>query len=325
MALTDVIEAFRSHQRFLVTPHQNPDGDAVGAALATAALLRDHLGKEAIAVTPDPIVDRYRFLPGLDELRTPAEAAALGPYDAAVTVDVSTGERVGDVSSLIDPAMTSINIDHHVTNPRNADACWVDDDAASTCEMIVDIYQTLDAVPGADIATALYTGIMTDTGQFAFRGTTARSMRAAATLLDWGADYELAAREVYRKTTIDVVKVLGRVLNRVQMHDRDRLAVSWMEPDEIGVDHEGFVNHLLDIDTVEVAVLLRPLGNGDWKLSFRSAGRVDVAALAGFFQGGGHRMAAGGRFSGELLPTLEQVIKASTNAIQAACSPGSQA
>ncbi|MBS1261297.1 MAG: Bifunctional oligoribonuclease and PAP phosphatase NrnA [Calditrichaeota bacterium] len=307
MALIDVVRALNAHQRFLVTTHQNPDGDAVGTLLAAGHLLRSGLGKYAVPVLPDPVPPRYRFLPGLDGLYTAKPAKKLAPYDAVLTVDVSTPDRIGNAAALVEPSMTSINIDHHVTNPGTGDACWVDTDAAATAEMMLVLYRDFELEPTPDVATALYTGIYTDTGRFAFNGTTPAALRAAAELIEHGAEYELVAREVYHRTDERVVRALGRVLTRMELHDGARVAVSHMEPDEIGVDHEGFVNHLLDIDSVEVAALLRPLHNGAFKVSLRSAGRVDVSRLASRISGGGHRLAAGGQLDGDTRHARERI------------------
>ncbi len=309
MTLGDVAGALQTHQRFLVTTHQNADGDAIGSLLAMTHLLRVELEKYVVAVLPDPLVKRYQFLPGLDGLVTPDEAAKLGPWDAVVTVDVSTPERIGDVYKMITPEMVRINVDHHVTNPRTDDICWVDTNASATCEMMVDMYRELNVVPTADVATALYTGIITDTGQLAFQGTTPKAIHAAADLVDQGAEYERVAREVYLKTEEAQVRSLGGTLSRMQIHDDGRFAISWIGPDEQGIDHEGFVNHLLNIETVEVAALIRPLASGEWKLSMRSAGLVDVSVLAKKVNGGGHPLAAGGTLGQASLEEAILVVK----------------
>ncbi|MCB2212359.1 bifunctional oligoribonuclease/PAP phosphatase NrnA [bacterium] len=323
MPLSDVAQALNTHQRFLVTTHQNPDGDAVGSLLAMAHLLRADLEKYVVAVLPDPLTKRYQFLPGLDTLVTPAEAAEMGPYDAIITVDVSTPTRIGKVYELITDSMTRINIDHHVTNPRTDDFVWVEPEASATCEMMVDLYEELDVTPTRDAATAMYTGIITDTGQFAFKGTTAKAICAASKLVEWGAEFERVAYEVYHKTDAAMVRTLGNVLNRMELHDEDRIAITWMEREELPVDHEGFVNHLLDIETVEVAALLRPLDTGQWKVSLRSAGLVDVTFIAKQIDGGGHSMAAGGTLPAtDAGPAKQRVTELCLAALQNAREAG---
>ncbi|HEX03917.1 MAG TPA: bifunctional oligoribonuclease/PAP phosphatase NrnA, partial [Bacteroidetes bacterium] len=304
---------------FLVTTHQNPDGDAVGSLLAMAHLLRAELDKYVVAVLPDPVAKRYRFLPGLNTLVLPRIAGKQGPFDALVTLDVSSPTRIGGVNDLIKPGMTRINIDHHVTNPRSDDVCWVNTEASATSEMVVDIYRELGAIPTPDVATALYTGILTDTGQFAFPSTTAKTLHAAAELVEQGAAHEQVALETYRKTEAKNVRALGQVISRMQLFDDDSFAISWVSHDELDVDHEGFVNTMLDIDTVEIAALIRPLDSGQWKLSMRSAGMVDVAELAKNVAGGGHPLAAGGTLkaadiNSALASVTEMCLKALTSA-----------
>lgn len=309
MALPDVSRELASSDHFLVTIHVNPDGDAIGSLLGMVRLLRK-LGKRAVPVSADGVPPRFHFLPGSDEIIGAEAAKEHAPFETAVVMDSGDLDRVGDVADLIGDGVKVINIDHHISNPGFGDAHWVDTGASAVCEMLVDLYGDLGVEIDAEAAEQLYTGIATDTGTFRFSNATPTAFTKAAELVRRGANPARVADEAVMRTDYQMVQVLSRVLSRLELRGDGRVGLTYLAPEEQGTDTEGFVEWISSIDTVEVAVLLRPVGPDQWKLSLRSTGTVNVSELAGHWGGGGHAKAAGGRLEGTLDEVRERVFEA---------------
>jgi phosphoesterase RecJ-like protein len=228
------------------------------------------------------------------------------------------------------PAHTLINIDHHVTNPRSWQLTWLDEDASATGEMIYKLIRRLDVPIDRDIALCLFTSIFTDTGSFRYTNTTPESMRISAELLEAGADPWLVTENVYESFAFRRIKLLGAVLSSLERSADGRVA--WVVvTDELyrrtgttSEDTENFINFVRSIKGVEVAVLLRQIGEAQYKISLRSKGRVDLSALAQSFGGGGHKNAAGGVMSGTIEVVTSKVINEVDKAVRAQLGSGSR-
>ncbi len=312
--LLAVVGAIRAHDRFLVTTHVNPDGDALGSLLATHLTLKA-LGKDSLMVVggPVPLPGEYRFLalPTLGLLR---EAPADAGDRALVAVDCAQASRVFD-ESLLARAPVVVNIDHHHDNTRYGSVDLVVDGASSTAEVLVDVIDELGVELDPTIAVALYTGLVTDTGRFQYSNTTPAALRLAARLVEAGADVRRVFESVYEHQPYPKLKLLARALERARRYADDRVVASYLlrtDFPEVGADEpysEGVIDHLRAIDGVELAVLLRePPRDGvtHRKGSLRAATEaLDVSAIARTFGGGGHRQAAG--FESEL--TVEEITE----------------
>jgi bifunctional oligoribonuclease and PAP phosphatase NrnA len=302
-----VVAALREHDRFLVTTHVNPDGDALGSLLAAQlALVQLDKDSRMLVGGPVPLPSEYGFLElgerGL--LREP-------PVDAGsrtlVAVDCAQAARIFDPSG-VETAPFSVNIDHHHDNTRFADVNLVVDGASSTAEVLAAVFEQLAVELTPEISEALYTGIVTDTGRFQYSNTTPAALRLAARLVEAGANLHRIFEEVYENQPYPKVKLLARALERAERHADGRVVVSYLlrtDFREVGADEpyaEGVIDHLRAIDGVDLALLLRePPRDGVTyrKGSLRaSAEELDVSAIARLFGGGGHRQAAG--FESEL-------------------------
>jgi phosphoesterase RecJ-like protein len=275
--------------------HLNPDGDALGSALALAMYLeRKGLDVEVLCHHPAP--RNLRFLPGVGKVR---QAPKEEKCDLAIMVDLESRDRLGDVRDDILEAPRLIVIDHHVPHEEPGDLRIVDVGASATALIIARLLLDLGAEITADMATNLLTGIVTDTGSFRFRNTTPEALSTSAILLERGADLARVNEEVFQRKPLASTMLLGHMLDGMRLECGNRIAVGVLSKGDFeramatDEDTEGFVNEMLSIDSVEIAAILREPKPGRIRCSLRSRAEHDVATVAREFGGGGHRNAAG--------------------------------
>jgi len=320
-----VAAALREHDRFLVTTHENPDGDALGSLLATTLMLED-LGKDAVMYLygDAPIPTEYQFM----ELERLTRAF---PEDAAervlVAVDCANEDRIGHDLDLVRGAPLTINIDHHHDNTRFGDLNLIVSGASSTGEVLRDVLQELDLPLTPEIAEALYIALVTDTGRFQYANTTPKALRLAAELVDAGADVHSIFQQVYESVQFQKLKLLARALERAQVYEGGRIVVSYLlrtdfselsAPDPYS---EGIIDYLRAVEGADMAVLIREpprLSGPERRISLRaSTDELDVSAIARKSGGGGHRQAAG--FSSEA--SVEEITDFVRREFRAAMAP----
>ena len=303
-----VVAALREKDRFLVTSHEAPDGDALGSLLATELALRS-LGKDAVMFLGGqaPLPGEYRFLELAERglLRAP-------PADAServlVAVDCASAGRVGAEPGLVERAQYTINIDHHHDNPGFGDVNLVVEDASSTGEVLADVFRELGVALTPEIAEALYIALVTDTGRFQYANTTPKALRLAAELVEAGADVHRVFQGVYENVQFAKLKLLARALDRARVLEGGEIVVSHLlrgDFEAVGATEpysEGIIDVLRSVEGALVSALIRePPRDGApaRKVSLRSSvDEVDVSAIARKSGGGGHRGAAG--FSSDL-------------------------
>jgi bifunctional oligoribonuclease and PAP phosphatase NrnA len=310
--LETVAAELRSRDRFLLTAHEGPDGDALGSLLGMHHLLAA-LGKDSVmfmAAKEFPLPIEYRFLP-LEEVfhEPPADMADR----TVVFLDCGNIDRV-PVDFLTAGANTVINIDHHHDNTRFGDFNLVQIGASSTAEIVYDLAVLLDVPLTPEMAAALYVGLVTDTGKFMYESTTAHTHRVAAALIEAGVDVDDTYRRLYEHVPLEKVRLVSRALDNIRRCCDDRLVLSYItsaDYEATGAGEEmteGVIDHLRSIDGAKVAAVVRDLGNrgrAARKVSLRSSeGDVDVSAIARKNGGGGHKRAAG--FSTDL--EIEELI-----------------
>jgi phosphoesterase RecJ-like protein len=302
--LAAVADAIRGRERFLLTTHENPDGDALGSLLATKLAL-DQLGKDSVMVLygDAPLPGEYQFMP-LAELhrRWPADVSER----ALVAVDCANESRIAD-PDVLGRVPFSINIDHHHDNTRFGDVNLVVADASSTSEILRDLFDELGVELTPDIAEPLYIALVTDTGRFQYANTTPKALRLAADLVEAGADVHRIFQGVYESVQFAKLKLLARALDRAQVFEGGRIVVSYLlrtDFAEVGAAEpysEGIIDYLRAVEGADMAVLIRepPRADGPTRrVSLRaSIDELDVSAIARKSGGGGHRQAAG--FSSE--------------------------
>lgn len=296
----------------VIGTHMNPDGDAIGSALAVSHYL-DHLEIPNEVLCHHPVPLNLRFLPGAERVRTTPLSTE---HDLAIVVDLDSLDRLGSTQAYIGPVSRLVVIDHHVPHEAPGDLRLVDVSAPATSVIIARLFFELGVTPSAEIATCLLTGIVTDTGSFRFRNTTPESLAIAARLIECGGDINRVSEEIYHRKEKASVRLLGRLLQRMNLEVDDRIcwgAISqadFAETQSLDSDTEGFVNELLSIRTVQIAALLREHRPDQVRVSLRSRGDYDVAAVAREFAGGGHRNAAGCSFDAPLSEAVERIVAA---------------
>jgi phosphoesterase RecJ-like protein len=299
--LEAVVEAIGGRERFLVTTHENPDGDALGSLLAAHLALRS-LGKDSLMFlgSPAPLPAEYGFLP-LDELRRelPADAAER----TLLAVDCANESRIGADPAVLHQTAFTINVDHHHDNSRFGGVNLVDAAASSTGEVLRDVFRELGVVLTSELAEPLYVALVTDTGRFQYSNTTPKALRLAAELVEAGADVQKVFQGVYESVQFAKLKLLARALERAQVYEGGGLVVSYLLRDdfaEVGAVEpysEGIIDFLRAVEGAEMAALIRepPRGGSPARrISLRAShDELDVSAIARESGGGGHRQAAG--------------------------------
>jgi phosphoesterase RecJ-like protein len=299
--LSQAAAAIRGGERFLVTTHENPDGDALGSMLATKLAL-DQLGKDAVMFLAGeaPLPAEYEFM-SLDELerRLPDDAS----QRILLAVDCANESRLGPDPEVLQQAPLVIDLDHHHDNTRFGDINVVDAKASSTGELLRDLFTELDVALTPAIAESLYIALVTDTGRFQYTNTTPKSLRLAAELVEAGADLHRIFQGVYESVQFAKLKLLARALERAQVYEGGRLVVSYLLRDdfhEVGAAEpysEGIIDYLRAVEGADMAVLIRepPRHAGPTRrVSLRAShDELDVSAIARKSDGGGHRQAAG--------------------------------
>jgi phosphoesterase RecJ-like protein len=304
--LKEVLRVLREGERFLVCSHTRPDGDAVGSMLAFGMVL-EQMGKQADLVTADQVPVLYRRLPGAEKIRS-AERVS-GPYDAAILLECDSVERVR-LEGLEN--LFLINIDHHISGRPYAQLNWIDCEASSVGELVHRVAMAAEVTLTPQMAACLYTTVLTDTGSFSYGALSARTFALARELVLAGADPIALAQDVYYSVPASKVVLLGTALNNLR-HE-DRVAWLWITLEDMAragaleEDCEGIVNFALSIAGVEAAVFLRELPEGRVRLSLRSKGHVNVAAIAEKLSGGGHENAAGCTLDGPLDRAREEIL-----------------
>lgn len=285
-------------RKIAVIGHARPDGDCIGSQVAVARLLAA-LGHDVRCVNSDVVPRRLQFLvPGMTFLQTDAVLADATDY-AAVFVDCADHARAGERLKTRFPAPVG-NVDHHLSNIGYAEINLVDSGAAATCEILAGLFFDHELPVDAQAAQALYTGILTDTGQFRFTSTTRRTFLLAAELMSRGAKPTEAGFELYERETTGKLQLLQRFLSSLTLECGGRVCIGNLP---VGVfestgstaeDTEGLVDYARCIDGVDIGVLIEERPDGSVKASLRSkdpAFRLD--RVAAHFNGGGHACAAG--------------------------------
>jgi len=310
--LTAVADAIRGHDRFILTTHENPDGDALGSLVA-AMLALEHLGKDTVMVLHGdaPLPGEYAFmqLDGLQR-RWPDDVAER----VLLALDCANESRIAD-PEVLGRVPLSIDVDHHHDNTRFGQINLIVPDASSTGEVLRDLFQELDVELTPDIAEALYIALVTDTGRFQYTNTTPKALRLAAELVEAGADVHRIFQGVYESVQFAKLKLLARALERAQVYEGGRIVVSYLLRTDFAdvsaaePSSEGIIDYLRAVEGADMAVLIREPPRQDGparRVSLRaSIDELDVSAIARKSGGGGHRQAAG--FSSEA--SIEEITE----------------
>jgi phosphoesterase RecJ-like protein len=307
-------------QRFLLTSHARPDGDSIGSQLAMAFAL-DALGKQVRIVNADPAPEHYQDFPGMDRIEIASSASA--DVDAVIVMECSDLSRAG-VAGL--DGHFVVNIDHHAGNRMYGAVNWHDVSAAACGEMVFDLIRELGVPLSVEIATHIYLAILTDTGSFHHSNITPRTFDICRQTVEAGVNPAAMARRVFDSNSFGKLKLIGALLDSMELLDAGRLAVLYMDDamlDACGCtnnDTEGLINLPLTAREIQAVVFFKVGPNGEVRVSMRSKYDVDVRQVAGVFGGGGHKNAAGFTVTGSLADVrpriLDLLVKAVAHGLQ---------
>lgn len=316
-----------TRQRPLLLTHRRPDGDALGALAGMALALRA-LGQTPAVALYEPLPPRYApLLGGTPWRRWDQERMTLSAdCDAVVILDTCARQQLEPVAEWLADAPPTAIVDHHATTDeigrRAGDLRVIDPTAGAACLLIHEWVQHVQIPLASELATALYVGLATDTGWFRFSNTDARMLHAAAALVAAGVAPDRLYNALYQQEPAAKLRLIGRMLERLELHANGQLAVLTLRQadfDAAGADRtmtEDLVNEAGRIAELEATVLCSEEPDGAVRVNFRSRTRLDVAALAARFGGGGHARAAGARLPGPWEVALQRVVAETRAALQ---------
>lgn len=302
------------NDRFLVVAHVNPDGDAASSTSAVGWML-ERLGKRFVLVNEGTMPNKFDFLWGFERMLALDELPPDERYTCIISVDCADEARIGQVKERFAADAKLLNIDHHPTNDYFGDVQLIREDAAATVEILYDLAGTLQLPVEGELAAAIYCGLLTDTGGFRYSNTTPKVMRIAAELLAGGVEGHRLAELVLEKITYAHITVLKQALNTLSFNEDRQISWITVSQDDIRMtgatseDMDGLILYPRNIEGVEVGLLFKQTDEQTVKVSFRSNGKADVAAIAQRFGGGGHVRASGCTLKGGLQEVVERVVK----------------
>jgi phosphoesterase RecJ-like protein len=303
----------RDRDDYLIVSHVQPDGDAISSTVAVAWML-DRLGKSYVMMNEGPIPSRLMYLRKSGDITDCGERAPSRKFKQVIAVDCADITRIGPARQWFEEGYELLNIDHHPTNDGYGTVNLLRFDAAATAEILYELAEALGLALDPEAATALYTGILTDTGGFRYANTSPFVMRAASRLLEAGAPGPDLAEKLLERMSVGQMLMLQRGLSRLGMTDDRRVAWIWVTSEDLAEtgasneDLEGLVNFPRNMEGVEVGILFKENGTQSVKVSLRSAGSVNVAEVARHFGGGGHVRAAGCRLTVPLGEAIERIV-----------------
>ena len=313
------VEIVRTHQRFLLTTHVRPDGDALGSELAMAAIL-ETLGKDVLVCNAFAVPPNLRFLdPGRKhrQLGVDVTAGQLADREVLIVLDTTAWAQLGTMGDVIKQTQAvKVVLDHHQSGDDLGAELFKDVSAEAAGRLVVDAADQLGVQLTAEIARPAFVALATDTGWFRFSSTTAGTLRLAARLVDAGAAPDQLYKELYETDTHGRLRLIGTALAHTQTELDGRLIHTWLSLSDFAAcgavpsDSEDIINMTLAVGGTEAAVILVEQPGGGYKVSLRSRCQLDCSAVAEQFGGGGHKKAAGATVSGPLELAREKVLSA---------------
>lgn len=295
--LNNIIEKIKGSKKSLVLAHQNPDGDTLGSMLAVGAILRI-LGHTVDHSISDPVPEIYKFLSYTELVKEPEDTSLQSEYDLAFSLDCGSVHRLGKTQLLWEKAKYTINIDHHVSNEKFANLNWIEPDATSTGQLVYWLAKALKIKITKEIATLLYTTLLTDTGCFANSNTNANALRWGAELIELGTDHENVYKKAFLEKPFRTIKIFGIGLNNLTLCENPAIAWTQVRLKDMEAfsatseDTEDIADYMTRIKGIKIGVFFRE-DEKETKVSLRTNTDFDVSKIAVEFGGGGHKRAAG--------------------------------
>lgn len=305
-------EIIKSSKKILLLSHMNPDGDTLGSMCALYSMIYKRFKIKADMNVVSNIPYNYKFLPNVNLAERYFDKSLV--YDLVITLDVAAIDRVMDSKILFDKAKCTVNIDHHKTNPKFGDYQIIEPEASSCGEVLFNYFKEHNWELTEDAAICLYTAIMTDTGNFRFENTSAKTFRAAADLVEAGANPNYIYKKCYETKTKNFVMFQNYCVNKAVFLEDNKIAYTTvykkdLEKFSAGDDFtDGIAETLRAIDTTEVSFVVKEVDTKLTKVSMRSK-KADVAKVCMEFGGGGHTFAAGCTIKANIKESIAQLLK----------------
>lgn len=308
MTLDNILEEINKAEKIAIVVHENPDGDAVGSALAMKLALKQ-LGKTADLIIPE-YSKELALLPGTDEI---IKSSEIEEYDLAIALDCASIKLLNGCTKYFENAKVKVSIDHHSSNTMFADYNYVDQDSPACAQLLLVIFNYFNINVTKEIGTCILAGIITDTGGFRYEGVTAETFRFVADLCEKGIKVSQVYSQVFSRKTKSKFNLHKIAIDRLEFFEDGKIAFTYItKKDEEQVsaengDYDGIVETGRDIEGVEVSVFLRETDKGI-KASLRSKNYVNVSEAAMMFGGGGHIRAAGCTIQGTIEQAKNQIL-----------------
>ncbi len=311
MIYPKIISKIKESNKIAIMSHIMPDGDNVGSTLALYNALKKS-GKDVHLILDDEIPKIYRFLKNSDKVERPGQYES---FDAVIALDCGDANRLGKSRLYLENNFV-INIDHHISNDEFGNLNMIDSNAAATAEIIYQIIKILGIEMDREISECLYTGIVTDTGQFQYSNTTSVTHQIAGDLINNGVNASLMFERIYQNSSKEKVMLMKTALETLEFYHNDSISCISLTLEQmrkvnaLEADSDGIINLARDIECVEVAIFLKELEPGKIKVGLRSKKLVDVASVSLQFGGGGHVRAAGCTLHGTIEDVKARVLDA---------------
>jgi phosphoesterase RecJ-like protein len=312
--ISEILEFISTEDNYLVTTHQNADGDAYASVLAMAYFL-EKLGKKYKIVIHDENKEtKYQYLWGWDKITSfSSDQDKDAEFDAAIILDVPSKSRIGNPSKLLPTPPKCVKVDHHPEEDDLSHLNLVDTAASSTCQLIYEIFSRSNIQFNFDLANIIFCGIMYDTGRFSFSNTRQRDFEIAAHLLQFGVKPHDVANRIFFSSSFESMRIIGKGLADMEMHLDGKVCIIFLP---LGVmqnnnhsEIEELANYSVAIKGSEVGLFIRETKPNFFKVSFRSRGVINVNKVAKTFGGGGHAHAAGCRYEGNFDELKQRLIQ----------------
>lgn len=315
---SDILNFIKTNDYFLLSAHINADGDAYASMIATHLLL-ERLGKKSVMILSDAHkVKRYDYLKNFNNILHYSEDLDVAKYlngneiQSAIILDVPSYFRLGNVQKLLPSKNKVVKIDHHPLEDVMGDIEWVEEEASSTTAMVYALYELAQIDIDLEMAKALYSGILYDTGRFSYSNTTARDYEIAAKMLHHGVKPAEITNRVFFENSFEALRTIGCGLYSLQNHLDGKVNTIYLTNAELQGQNqseiEELANYSVSIRGGEVGLFIREIEPGYHKISLRSKEKVDVNVVAKAFNGGGHSRAAGCRISGDKNKVISSIL-----------------
>jgi phosphoesterase RecJ-like protein len=315
--LSQVVELIESKNRFMITAHVRPDGDSLGSSLALYWILKA-LEKDPVVIMRDQVPQAYRSLSGAGEVQVMPEIVER--FDGAFVIECSDIARPGLIGL---EHQNVVNIDHHSTTALFGTINWIDSTASAVGEMIYNLCKALGVTPTKEIATCVYTALLTDTGSFHFSNTTERTFKIASELVRRGVEPARVSQALFYSHPYSKMKLLGLALSGLDRDESGKIAWVQVSLDDMEQadaneeDADGIVNYALSVGEVETVAFFKEVAPELFRVSLRSKGKINVARVAERFGGGGHKNASGCTLTGPYDEVRAEVVERLREAVLA--------